>query len=355
LDKILVKNKRIPILSLISIGFLPSFLKKWVYRLKGYKIGKGVTIGFGSVIIGKSVTIKKGTKIDFFTFIICEECSIDRDVKIGSFVYFKVDKISIGYQTVIRENNLFGGMDIGKSELSIGNMSHVHQKCMINTTLPVRIGSYTAIGGGSYLFTHSSWQSMLEGYPCTFAPITIGDNVWVSWNVFILPSVEIGSGTLVSAGAIVSKSLPEKCLASGNPAKAVIPSGMFPREPHPDERTEMVINIVSDFADFLIKKGLGVVNNNNEDCKEYTITDLKKKKHKIYLFEAKSIDISGLELNESSVILSVQDISEVIDKSLRDMKSSFVNIEKGTVYSTNSLCSELKKYLKHYGIQLVNI
>jgi acetyltransferase-like isoleucine patch superfamily enzyme len=349
----LIKNKRIPILSLISIGFLPSFLKIWIYRLKGYKIDKSVKIGLGSIIIGKSVTIERGTKIDFFTVIICDECSIGREVKIGSFVYFKVDKISIGYQTVIRENNLFGGMDIGKSELSIGNMSHIHQKCMINTTLPVNIGNYTAIGGGSYLFTHSSWQSMLDGYPCTFAPITIGDNVWVSWNVFILPDVEIGSGTLVSAGAIVSKSLPAKCLASGNPAKVIIPSGMFPREPHPDEKTQIVINIISDFADFLIKKGLGVINNRNEDCKVFTITDLKKKQYQLYLFEAKSIDISSIELNESSVVLSVYDIPETIDKSLREKKLSFVNIQKGTVFSNNPLGGELVKYLKHYGIQLV--
>jgi acetyltransferase-like isoleucine patch superfamily enzyme len=351
----LVKNKRIPILRLIFVGFLPSFFKKWIYRFKGYKIGKGVSIGLGSIIIGKSVTIGHGTKIDFFTFIICDECFIDRDVKIGSFVYFKVDKISIGYQTVIRENNLFGGMDIGKSELSIGNMSHIHQKCMINTTLSIHIGSYTAVGGGSYLFTHSSWQSVLVGYPCTFAPITIGNNVWISWNVFILPGVEIGSGTLVSAGAIVTKSLPEKCLASGNPAKAVIPSGMFPREPHPDERIEMVINIVSEFAVFLKKKGFNVVKESHQDFDVYKIYDLKRKEYKLQLFKSETIDISGMELNKSSVILFIYNISEAIDRTLREKKLCFVNVEKGTVFSKNALGGELVKYLKHYGIQLVKV
>ena len=136
----LIKNRRIPLSSIILIGFLPSFLKVLFYKIFGHKIGKKVKIGFGSAIIGKNVYIDKGTKIGFFSIIICNECTIGKNVEIGSFVYMKVDKIHIGYQTVIRESNQFGGMDIGKSELSIGYLSHIHQKCLINTTMPVFIG-----------------------------------------------------------------------------------------------------------------------------------------------------------------------------------------------------------------------
>jgi hypothetical protein len=49
----LIKKSRIPIKQLILYGFLPSFLKKLIYRLKGYKIGKNVSLSLGSVIIGK--------------------------------------------------------------------------------------------------------------------------------------------------------------------------------------------------------------------------------------------------------------------------------------------------------------
>ena len=51
----LIKRKKIPVKEIILIGFLPSFLKKIIYKLKGHKIGKNVSFGIGSVIIGKEV------------------------------------------------------------------------------------------------------------------------------------------------------------------------------------------------------------------------------------------------------------------------------------------------------------
>jgi len=347
----LIKNKRIPILSLILIGFLPSFAKKWVYRLKGYQIGKGVKIGLGSIITGKTVVIEQGTEIDFFTFIICEECKIEANVKIGSFVYFKVDKISIGFQTVIRESNLFGGMDIGKSELKIGHMSHINQKCLINTTLPVYIGNYTAIGGGSYLFTHGSWQSVLKGYPCTFDPIIIGDNVWISWNTFILPGVNIGNGTLVSASSVVAKSLPEKCLAAGNPAKPIIPSGMFPREPHPEEQIHILSKILNAFSDFLIKKRLPVKVVNLDS---YTLYVVNKKNsiNNLYFLKTKEISIPKTKNPVPTVVLSLNEISTEIIEEHSSENICFIDIHKSVSYMPNAIGLELIKFLKHYGIHI---
>lgn len=349
----LVKNRRIPVLNLILIGFLPSFIKKWIYRLKGYKIGKNVKIGLGSIIIGKSVVIEEGTKIGFLSIIQCDQCNIESDVEIGSFVYLKVDKISIGFRTVIRENNLFGGMDIGKSELKIGHMSHVHQKCSINTTLPVYIGNYTAIGGGSYIFTHSSWQSVLDGYPCTFEPIKIGNNVWISWNSFILPGVNIGDGTLVSASAVVTKSLPEKCLAAGNPAKPIIPSGMFPRQPHPDERLDMLLNILKSFFEYLISKGFEVSVENEDQYSLYTINSKKKKPNCLIFFKTDIMSIPVKNSSTATVVLSLNEVSNEVLESGFSNKMCFIDISKSISYKPNALGLELMKFLKHYGIFLM--
>ncbi len=52
----LIKKKRLPVFEIITIGILPSFLKKLFYRIKGYKIGRNVNIGIGSVIIGRKVS-----------------------------------------------------------------------------------------------------------------------------------------------------------------------------------------------------------------------------------------------------------------------------------------------------------
>lgn len=52
-------------------------------------------------------------------------------------------------------------------------------------------------------------------------PVTIGDNVWIGGNVVILPGVTIGSNSIIGAGSVVTKDVPEWVIAAGNPCKVV--------------------------------------------------------------------------------------------------------------------------------------
>jgi len=52
-------------------------------------------------------------------------------------------------------------------------------------------------------------------------PITIGDNVWLGGGVIVCPGVTIGRDTVVGAGAVVTKDLPPRVLAVGNPARVI--------------------------------------------------------------------------------------------------------------------------------------
>lgn len=52
-------------------------------------------------------------------------------------------------------------------------------------------------------------------------PISIGDNVWLGGGVIVCPGVRIGADTVVGAGSVVTKDLPEGVLAVGNPARVV--------------------------------------------------------------------------------------------------------------------------------------
>ena len=51
--------------------------------------------------------------------------------------------------------------------------------------------------------------------------IKIGNHVWIGANVTILKGVSIGDGSIVAAGSVVTKSIPEACLAAGVPAKVI--------------------------------------------------------------------------------------------------------------------------------------
>ena len=50
-------------------------------------------------------------------------------------------------------------------------------------------------------------------------PIVVGDNVWIGAGAKILPGVTIGSNSVIGAGSIVTKDIPEGVLAFGNPCR----------------------------------------------------------------------------------------------------------------------------------------
>ena len=52
-------------------------------------------------------------------------------------------------------------------------------------------------------------------------PITVEDNVWIGGGSIILAGVTIGKGSVIGAGSVVTKSIPENCLAVGNPCKVI--------------------------------------------------------------------------------------------------------------------------------------
>ena len=52
-------------------------------------------------------------------------------------------------------------------------------------------------------------------------PITVGDSVWIGTNVSVLPGVTIGSNTIIGAGSVVNKDIPDGVIAAGNPCKVI--------------------------------------------------------------------------------------------------------------------------------------
>ena len=52
-------------------------------------------------------------------------------------------------------------------------------------------------------------------------PITVGNNVWIGANVSVLPGVTIGSSSMIGAGSVVNKDIPEGVIAAGNPCRVI--------------------------------------------------------------------------------------------------------------------------------------
>ena len=352
----LIQHNRIPVRKLLTIGILPSFLKIWFYRLRGAQIGQGVHIGFGSIVDSEDISIGDGTSIGFATIIRGRTIAIGKRVKIGSAVFIDVPEVSIADDAMIREQVLVGGLETPDSSFTLGIRSHVRQGCNINTSKPVVIGSDTAIGGHSLIFTHSSWQSRLEGYPCTFAPVSIGDNVWISWDVFILPGVTIGDGVLIGAGSVVTRDIPDRSLASGNPAKVVIPGGAYPRPLEKDEQAGMMQDMMHEFIRFLkhykftvqttSRDGLiqAVVNDNNGQGKTYQ-----------FVYSENDAHYDNISLNERSCVISLSSIDTAERRRLQALDCMWVDVESHQRWGSNAIGEEMVDFLMRYGLRFKRV
>jgi len=52
-------------------------------------------------------------------------------------------------------------------------------------------------------------------------PIGIGSKAWIGSGVQILPGVTIGEGTTIGAGSVVTRDMPARCVAAGNPCRVI--------------------------------------------------------------------------------------------------------------------------------------
>lgn len=86
----------------------------------------------------------------------------------------------------------------------------------------VTIEDGASVAGNNIILTHSEPLEYHKNVFKSFiAPVIIKKNAWVTIGVIILPGVTIGEGSVVAAGAVVTKDVPPHCLVGGVPAKII--------------------------------------------------------------------------------------------------------------------------------------
>ena len=55
----------------------------------------------------------------------------------------------------------------------------------------------------------------------TSKPITLEDDVWIGANTVVCGGVTIGRGSVIGAGSVVTKDIPENVIAVGNPCRVI--------------------------------------------------------------------------------------------------------------------------------------
>ncbi len=107
-----------------------------------------------------------------------------------------------------------------RGEIEIGEDVFINQGVAIYAAQQIVIGDHTKIGDFSVIYD-TTFHEVEQGSGVKVAPVRLGRNVWLGRNVTVLPGVEIGDHSVISAGAIVTKSIPARVLAGGNPARVI--------------------------------------------------------------------------------------------------------------------------------------
>jgi acetyltransferase-like isoleucine patch superfamily enzyme len=107
----------------------------------------------------------------------------------------------------------------------LGSGVFVNRGATIDDRGPITVGDHTMIAAGAILTTHGHiLDDFTKPMPFggrTMAPIVIGSNTVIGYNVVVMPGVTIGDRVIVSANAVVTKDIPDRWVVGGLPAKKI--------------------------------------------------------------------------------------------------------------------------------------
>jgi acetyltransferase-like isoleucine patch superfamily enzyme len=137
------------------------------------------------------------------------------------------DRLVLGPQTFIDCGVVLhcGGMDWSPPDggIVIGARSYIGPNCVLFGAGGIEIGESALISPGvvitSHQHTFARGDVHIRDQPLEFGRVLIEEDVWIGANATILPGVRLGRGSVVGAGAVVTREVPPGTLVLGVPAE----------------------------------------------------------------------------------------------------------------------------------------
>lgn len=143
--------------------------------------------------------------------------------------------IQIGDEVVCR--GLLRRENFGSGRIIIHENVYIGDDCLISCAEHIEIGRYTMIAHGVQIFDNDTHpvevKHRLQDQQIIFKgdnasrpqikrmPVLIGDYAWIGFNSIIMKGVRIGNNSIVAAGSVVTRDVPENTIVAGNPANIV--------------------------------------------------------------------------------------------------------------------------------------
>ena len=108
------------------------------------------------------------------------------------------------------------------SNILLGERVFFNFNCVVLDVCQVKIGDFTLFGPAVQIYTamhpmNAELRRKLE----YSKPVEIGSDVWIGGAAIICPGVKIGSKTIIGAGSVVTRDIPDGVFAAGNPCRVI--------------------------------------------------------------------------------------------------------------------------------------
>ncbi len=189
---------------------------------------KGNYIIYPDVSLGENVLIEEFCIVGIPIKEANRECSIGNNsyIRSGTYIYQGNDigkNFITGNKANIRENNQIGNnVSVGthsviEHNVKIGNNVRIHSQVFIPEYSVLEENSWI---GPNVVFTNSKFPNRPDSKKNLIGP-KIGKFAVLGANSTILPSIVIGQHSIVGAGSVVTKNVPDFSIVAGNPAKII--------------------------------------------------------------------------------------------------------------------------------------
>jgi len=150
---------------------------------------------------------------------LCQALNATREAEAEERRRILRDLFAVGGDSVWMQPPFF--CDYG-ANIELGERVFFNFNCVVLDVCRVRIGSFTLFGPAVQIYTPMHpLDAELRRKQELGKPVDIGSDVWVGGGAIILPGVTIGSRSVIGAGSVVTRDVPEGVLAAGNPCRVI--------------------------------------------------------------------------------------------------------------------------------------
>lgn len=151
---------------------------------------------------------------------------IGKGVNLGKISCEWPSSVQIGNYCDIQNNVKFWIKDpyLKSNVILIGNNVFIGRNCEFNCSNSISVGDNCLIASNTTFvdINHSmDKEFLINSQPIKSQPIIIEEDVWIGSGSTILIGVRIGKGSVIGAGSVVNKSVPDYEIWAGLPAKKI--------------------------------------------------------------------------------------------------------------------------------------